>query len=401
MKNEPLALLGGLTPEQFLSEYWQKKPLLVRNAVPEACELITPDELAGLSLEDDVESRIVLEHGENQWELRHGPFDEDTFTSLPETNWSLLVQAVDHYVPACSHLLDQFSFIPNWRIDDLMISYAPDKGSVGPHHDYYDVFLIQGLGQREWRIGQHCDETTRLLKGLPLKILESFEQTEGFVLNAGDMLYLPPALAHWGIAIEESMTLSVGFRAPSHLDLLQGYVDSIQEQLTDNLRFDDPALTLHENPGQLTDHEINQVYQLLQKLVQNPAQVRHWLGKALSESKYEKERLVPDESYLVQEVMALLQEGYPFQRDETVRILFTEQDGKIDGFFANGEAIELHEKMQPIALYLSAHRSYDNLTLIRLCQSALALQLLTDLLNKGIVYIAAEDDGQKDDGEDE
>lgn len=392
MKNEPLTLLGGLTAEQFLAEYWQKKPLLIRNALPEAVGLISPDELAGLSLDEEIESRIVLQHGETDWELRHGPFDEDTFKSLPESHWSLLVQAVDHYVPACSHLLDLFTFIPNWRIDDLMISYAPDQGSVGPHYDYYDVFLIQGHGQREWRIGQPCDERAALVAGLPLKILDTFDQTESWVLNPGDMLYLPPALAHWGIALKESMTLSVGFRAPSHLDLLQGFVDSLQDQLPDHVRYDDADLTLHENPGQLTNDEIGKIQALLKSLVDDPKQIRRWLGKAMSESKYEKDIAPPDDPYLSNDVLTLLKEGYPFQRDESSRLLFTENNGAIDGFFINGEAIELHDKMQPLVRYLSAHRVYDNFELIRLCQSAMALQLLTQLLNKGFVYIAMDEE---------
>ncbi len=392
MKGEPLSLLGGLTPEQFLQEYWQKKPLLVRNALPEAVNLISPDELAGLALEETVESRIVIERGENDWELRHGPFEEDTFTSLPESHWSLLVQAVDHYVPACSHLLDLFTFIPNWRIDDLMISYAPDQGTVGPHYDYYDVFLIQGHGQREWRIGQACDERSSLVAGLPLKILEQFEQSESWILNPGDMLYLPPALAHWGVALKESMTLSVGFRAPSHLDLLQGFVDSLQDTLPDHQRYDDADLTLHENPGQLTEGEIDKIHSLLQSLLEDKAHVRRWLAKAMSESKYEKELSTPEEPYRSNEVLTLLKEGYPFQRDESSRFLFTEKNGAIDGYFINGEAIELHEKAQPFARYLAGHRVYDNFEMIRFCQSSMALQLLTSLLNKGVIYIAMDEE---------
>lgn len=392
MEGEPLSLLGGLTAEQFLAEYWQKKPLLIRNALPEAVNLISPDELAGLSLDEEVESRIVIQHGETDWELRHGPFEEDTFKHLPQSHWSLLVQAVDHYVPACSHLLDLFTFIPNWRIDDLMISYAPDQGSVGPHYDYYDVFLIQGYGQREWRVGQPCDERSGLVSGLPLKILEQFDQTESWVLNPGDMLYLPPALAHWGIALKESMTLSVGFRAPSHLDLLQGFVDSLQDKLPDHQRYDDADLTLHDNPGQLTDQEIERIHALLTSMLTDKAHVRRWLGKAMSESKYEKDLNPPDEPYRSDEAMNLIKEGFPFQRDESTRILFTELDGKIDGYFINGEAIELHEKAQPLARYLAAHRVYENFELIRLCQSSMALQLLTSLLNKGVIYIAIDEE---------
>lgn len=392
MSSEPLTMLGGLTVQQFLDEYWQKKPLLIRNALPEAVNLISPDELAGLSLDEAVEARIVVQKGAALWDVQHGPFNEDTFKDLPESHWSLLIQAVDHHVPACSHLLDLFTFIPNWRIDDLMISYAPDQGSVGPHYDYYDVFLIQGLGQREWRVGQLCDEHSLLLPGLPLKILGNFEQTESWVLNPGDMLYLPPGLAHWGIALKESMTLSVGFRAPGYLDLIQGYVDSLQDALPAHMRYSDPELALHENPGQLSDEEIGKIHALLCGLVDDPQKMRQWLGKAMSESKYEKDLNAPDEPYLSNEVMTLLKEGYPFQRDEGTRLLFTEKDGGIDGFYINGGAVELHPKAEQFARYLAQHRVYDNMVLIKHCQSAMALQLLTMFLNKGYLYIAIEED---------
>ena len=215
MASKPLPILGGRSAELFLSEYWQRQPMLVRGAFVDIENIIEPEELAGFSLDDTVESRIILERSPVDWELRHGPFNQKTFKNLPKTHWTLLVQALDHQVPAISDLLEAFNFIPNWRIDDVMASFAPKGGSVGPHYDFYDVFLIQAHGQRRWQVGQTCTEETAIVPNLPVRILQEFQPEQEWVLNPGDMLYLPPGIAHYGVAENECITLSVGFRAPS------------------------------------------------------------------------------------------------------------------------------------------------------------------------------------------
>ena len=221
-------ILGDLSVEAFLRDYWQKKPLVIRQAWPNFQPLLAADELAGLSLESEIESRLVMEHGTaGPWEIRKGPFDESAFADLPESHWTLLVQAVDHWIPEAADLLEHFRFLPGWRVDDLMISYAVDGGSVGPHYDQYDVFLLQAEGQREWRIGQMCHEDSAILKGPMIRVLAAFEETERWVLNPGDMLYLPPQLAHYGIAQGECQTYSIGFRAPSVAELAQSALDQV------------------------------------------------------------------------------------------------------------------------------------------------------------------------------
>ena len=195
--NSKLALLGGLTPSAFLAEYWQKKPLLIKNAIPNFSGLLSPDELAGLACEDDVQSRIV-EYKNGKWHASHGPFDEADFANLtekptPENNWTLLVQSVNHHVPEGTALLQQFDFIPHARLDDLMVSYAPSGGGVGPHFDSYDVFLLQGQGKRLWRISEQTDLS--LVEGAPLRILQNFDTSQEWLVEAGDLLYLPPHLS--------------------------------------------------------------------------------------------------------------------------------------------------------------------------------------------------------------
>ncbi len=173
----PLQILGGISAREFLRDYWQKKPLLIRQAIPSFESPVSPDELAGLSLEEEVESRMVIEHGDSPWELRRGPFGEDTYQDLPERNWTLLVQAVDQLVPEVADLIEHFRFLPNWRIDDVMISFAAPGGGVGPHYDNYDVFLLQAQGQRRWRVGQMCDSDSPLLPHADLRILADFQGT--------------------------------------------------------------------------------------------------------------------------------------------------------------------------------------------------------------------------------
>ena len=192
-------MLGDLSADAFLQRYWQKKPLLIRNALANYQSPISADELAGLALESEVESRLVETHGMD-WSLKHGPFNEDDFLGLPEQDWTLLVQGVDLWVPEVQALLSKFAFLPPWRVDDVMVSFACPGGSVGPHFDQYDVFLLQVEGQRRWQIGGECSSNTPLRDDSPLRILKEFEAEEEWLLEPGDMLYLPPGVAHWGVA---------------------------------------------------------------------------------------------------------------------------------------------------------------------------------------------------------
>src|SRR3990170_7562789 len=204
----------------FLTDFWQKRPLLIRSPWRAWNNPLAPDELAGLACESDVESRLVTQLPDT-WELEHGPLSGTRFAQLGKQPWTLLVQAVDHHVPAVAALLEPFRFIPNWRIDDVMVSYAVEGGGVGPHFDQYDVFLVQGLGRRRWQLGRLCDHATELLPHDDLRLLASFEPTDEWILEPGDILYVPPRVAHNGIAVsDDCMTYSIGFRAPSRRELI-------------------------------------------------------------------------------------------------------------------------------------------------------------------------------------
>ncbi len=279
-------ILGGLSADEFLTDYWQKKPLLIRNAIPEFVSPLTADELAGLSLEDGIESRIVVEQGQTgPWELQSGPFDESIFQQLPESHWTLLVQAVDLWVPEVKELLGQFTFLPPWRLDDVMVSYAPKGGSVGPHFDYYDVFLLQGQGQRHWQIGGLCDAQSPRLSDTPLRILSEFNKEEEWVLNPGDMLYLPPRLAHWGVAKNDCLTYSVGFRAPSMVDMLGDLTTELMAQGHTGY-YRDPPLTTDMASTEIHPSFIQQVKSMLGELLDDEALLSDWFARYMTSPKY-------------------------------------------------------------------------------------------------------------------
>lgn len=275
-------MLGGLSVRQFIEEYWQKKPLLVRNAFPDFGGMLSPDELAGLACEEDVQSRLVL-HSRGKWKLEHGPFAEERFASLPKRDWSLLVQEVNHHLPEADALLHEFDFIPRARLDDLMVSYAPDGGGVGPHFDSYDVFLLQGVGQRLWRISEQEDRA--LVPDAPLRILKDFHIDQEWVLNPGDMLYLPPRLAHWGIAVGDCMTYSIGFRAPSVQELATQFLGFMQERVHAQGMYADPDLEVQAHPAELNGQMLRKVEAMLRDIEWSSDDVADFLGTYLTEPK--------------------------------------------------------------------------------------------------------------------
>ena len=286
-----LTHLGDITISEFLTQYWQKKPLLIRNAFPNFEPLIRADELAGLSLESDVNSRLVIQKKHDDWQVEHGPLAEERFANLSEKNWTLLVQHVDSLVPEVNALLNAFRFIPNWRLDDIMVSYATDNGGVGPHFDYFDVFLLQGEGKRRWRIGQTCDGHSKLIPNQPMKILTDFETTEDWITEPGDLLYIPAQTAHWGEAVGESITYSIGFRAPSDAEILLDYSQEASIPLTDDHRYKDPDLTEQNNSGEISNSAIHKIMTTLQKYATDEDAITRWLGEYSTQLKYTSDNI--------------------------------------------------------------------------------------------------------------
>jgi len=222
--------LNKINISTFLNEYWQKKPLVIRGALPDFETPVSAEELAGLSLEEEVESRIVIQNGEKDYQLLKGPFDESTYESLPEENWTLLIQGMDRLVPEVTDILNDFDFLPRWRIDDIMISYATKGGNVGPHFDHYDVFLLQAAGKRNWKLtSQDCREDN-YIQGVDLRLMETFTVEEDYVFEKGDVLYIPPKWGHHGVALDdECMTYSIGYRTYRGQELWDSFGDHLSE----------------------------------------------------------------------------------------------------------------------------------------------------------------------------
>ncbi|NVD98454.1 cupin domain-containing protein [Massilia sp. BJB1822] len=276
-----LTLLGDITPAQFLREYWHKKPLLIRQAVPGFQPLLPVEALAELATKDYVESRLVTLTG-GQWDLQHGPLTELPPRSQKE--WTMLVQGVNLHDARADELLRQFRFIPDARLDDLMVSFATDGGGVGPHFDSYDVFLLQAQGQRRWRIGPQ--KNLDLVEGLPLKILSKFKPTEEFVLEPGDMLYLPPHYAHDGIAIGDCQTYSIGFRAPAYQELGEAFLQFMCDSIDLPGIYGDPELEPTAKPAEIPKHMLATVAEELNKVRFTEDDVTIFLGEYLSEPKH-------------------------------------------------------------------------------------------------------------------
>lgn len=358
--NTPRTLLGGLTPAQFLSQHWQKSPLLIRGALPDCGSPLEPDDLAGLACEEGIEARLVEENGPDKaWQVSHGPFDDETFSRLPTSGWSLLVQAVDHYVPEVAELLEAFDFVPSWRLDDVMVSYAPPGGSVGAHVDQYDVFLLQVSGKRRWQLGGSPGDEASLIAGIDLRILENFSVEAGqeWVLKPGDMLYLPPGVAHHGISeSEDCMTFSIGFRAPSADEVVTSYADYIGEQLGDSQRYGDADLQPPLDVGELDDQAIARVRDLLLNAIDRPEQMAQWFGRAMTQPKY-LDQVVPAESATTPAALrASLERGDQLMRSPGSRFAWRRQDDTRATLFVDGDAVSCDPEL---ARYLAAKTRID------------------------------------------
>ncbi len=384
----PLQLLGGLTPREFLRDYWQQKPLLIRQAIPGYQSPLSPDELAGLSLEEEVESRIILEHGDTPWELRRGPFGEETYQNLPERDWTLLVQAVDQFVPEFRELMEQFQFLPSWRIDDLMISYAAPGGGVGPHYDNYDVFLLQGHGRRRWKLGQLCDSDSALLDHPDLRILADFAQSDEWVLEPGDMLYLPPRLAHYGIAEDACMTLSVGFRAPSASEVLTHFTDFLGQFLPDEERYSDAGLAPASDPHQIQRDALERLRSLIDRHMSDEKLLLTWFGQFMTEPRYPE--LVAGAEIDMGECFGALADGAVLVRNPSARMAWSELDGYLV-LFASGNSRCLDSSLRELLKLICSADALHLENLAPWLDSDEALTLVHELVKQGSLEFAADE----------
>lgn len=381
--SQTLAVLGGITAEQFLTEYWQKKPLLVRNALPEIKNLLEPADVMELALDENINARLIKQKDKdpNHWSVKSSPLMKADFQKMPKL-WTLLIQAVDHYSFDLAELWKKFPFIPQWRRDDIMVSYAPKGGSVGKHFDFYDVFLVQGHGHRRWQLGQMCDADSEIVAGQPLKLLPEIQIHFDEILAPGDLLYVPPGLAHYGVAEDDCLTYSFGFRMPNVAEMMDRVSDKfavdqlLKNPLTDILR---EKMT---SVGQISQTELEYLKTKLLTQLKNPAVLEDALMSLMSESKY-PENIPEAEAIGSGDLEQALDQGYSLMLEPASRLLYTEVESKLL-FWANGEGICISDDFAPLLKQLAD----GNLILLdeKLARPEM-LEDIVNLLNESILML--------------
>ncbi|WP_377109392.1 JmjC domain-containing protein [Pseudoalteromonas sp. R86517] len=375
--------INNLCEQEFLNQYWQKKPLLIKQGFTDFQDPIEAEELAGLAMEESIESRIVTNHN-NDWQAYQGPFED--FEKLTEQHATLLVQAVDNWHSDAAQLLQPFRFIPNWRIDDLMISYSTPKGGVGPHLDQYDVFIIQGEGKRHWRVGLPDPTLKQFAQNKKLLQVEQFEAVIDCILEPGDILYIPPGCPHEGYAIENALNYSVGFRAPNQQDLFSSFADHVIDTDSGQKRYTDHTLSLRDSKGELLQSETDKVKTLMQALLNNDELFKHWLGNTLSQAKHEMD-LAPLEEPITCEQMSdfIANNAEEFERLGGIRAIYQQLEDTLL-LSINGENYPL-----PLcdlnAVKLLTDHDYVNSDDLNAAQPSLVfIQTFTTLVNEGMWF---------------
>ena len=363
----PLCLPDSITPEQFLSDYWQKKPLLIKQGLSQLIGMFEPDDMLGLALEEDASARLLTQaalkqDGQPQWQLKKSPLTEADFDNLPE-QWTVLVQNLEQWSPELGQLWQAFDFIPQWQRDDIMVSYAPKGGSVGKHYDDYDVFLAQGFGSRRWQLGKFCDKDTEFVADEPIRLFDDMgEIIFDEILEAGDVLYVPPKLAHFGVARDDCLTFSFGCRRPNLMQI----IDSMADIATNDSDLFVPMLLPQalQASGELQTNSIEAIKaQLLQMLQSERGDtiIRQAVSEVVSKRQYDA--LVPEESLTTDEMIAALANGATLQADYSNRLLYTQTcDGIV--VYVNGQRLDdLHATLIALLVRLSngEHLTLDDM----------------------------------------
>lgn len=381
-------ITSAFQPDLFLRDIWQKKPLLIRNPWASWSNPLDPDELAGLACQNDIEARLITRKLRT-FAVEHGPFAEARFAQPDENPWTLLVQAVDHHVPSVSALLDSFRFIPNWRIDDVMVSYATDHGGVGAHFDQYDVFLVQGLGRRRWQIGGPCDDRSELLPHDDLRLLANFEPAEEWILDPGDILYVPPGIAHNGIAVgDDCMTYSIGFRAPSRGELIAHWSEHLVAQLDDSDRYKDPTI-LQDNPGEITAQALGGLHAMMIEKLNDRGEFSRWFGQYITMPKYHEIDWVPDVPLVVADLCALALAPASLVRNPASRFSFVREGAEAVTLFVDGHSFACSDECAEFAQRCCA--SDHIATAPKDLESPATAALIVALINLGSMEIVEAD----------
>jgi 50S ribosomal protein L16 3-hydroxylase len=346
MKSLPIEVRGsaskplGMSPAAFLRDYWQKRPLLIRQALPGFVSPVSPDDLAGLSCIEGTLGRLIRhDRRRDRWQLENGPFAEERFASLGQRDWTLLVQDVDRWDPDVRALLGLVGFLPRWRVDDVMISYAVPGGSVGAHVDQYDVFLLQGLGQRRWQIDARPNPPLGFREDAPIRLLKAFEASHDWVLEPGDLLYLPPAVPHNGVAETECLTLSLGMRAPSAAEMLAAFAAQQALDLDESIRYADPDLKPATDPGEIDAATLTRVRATLSAALQmDDAALADWFGRFLSV--YRAAEQPQPRRISAAQLAQRLARGAALSVSQSVRLNYS-RDGDVARLHGGGDAVTM------------------------------------------------------------
>ncbi|MEO8797163.1 MAG: cupin domain-containing protein, partial [Polyangiaceae bacterium] len=345
----------GMTPKQFVSRFWQKKPLFLKQGYAGFEDPITPDELAGLACEDGVESRIV---DSRTWKVTFGPHKERAFRKLPPTHWTLLVQEVQRWVPEAAALLDAFSFLPSHRLDDVMVSYAPKGGTVGPHDDSYDVFLVQGQGRRSWKLDTRGDRDRTIRPGLDLKILKRFETSEQFICEKGDVLYIPPGVGHYGVALDDCLTYSIGFRAPNRGELWRELVEDalVRPDACDLYR--DPDLTLKAHSGEIDRASLVRVRAMVRGLDLSDDALDRFYARFATRLKPGHELEAPERVLTPVNICRRWLRGDALVRSEECRFAFLRRSNELL-FYYGGRELVVSKALAPVIELVTERRDFS------------------------------------------
>lgn len=331
----------GMPAQKFLDVYWQRHPLLIRNAFPDFESPITAEDLAGLACEEDALSRIVSrDPKKDTWEVRNGPFLENEFPGMPRKDWTLLVQDVDKWDADVRALLYAFEFLPRWRMDDIMVSFAAPGGSVGAHIDNYDVFLLQGVGQRRWLIDTKPSPDHTYRDDVPLRLLKHFSPNQDWVLNPGDMLYVPPGVPHHGIGMDACVTISIGLRAPSSAELLDELSAAMVYDAPETLRYEDPGLKVAGDPYEIDEAALDRAVVAIERLrMRNRGEFAEWFGRVMSSYRVAANMAPDADSATGADIVRSVAEGHIWIRHPYSRAAWTRQ-GKAAQLFVNGMAFD-------------------------------------------------------------
>lgn len=391
----PSSRVLGMPVARFLRDYWQKKPLLVRGAFPEFRDPITPDELAGLACEEGVESRIVREKGgAHPWEVTWGPHPEERFAELPERGWTILVQELNRHLPEAALLLEPFSFIPNVRVDDVMVSYAAPGGSVGAHLDSYDVFLVQGMGERRWQYHEKPTKDVRLLPDLDLRILARFVPEADEVLSAGDMLYLPPGFAHYGVAVTECLTYSVGFRAPSAGEMWKDFAARAASVPDAAKLLVDPALAAGRPPGEIPKAMLERVRETIRSMDTSNEAIDRWFASFATRLGPGRELTPPARPLGEAKIASRLERGDVVVRSEEGRWAYLPGSRGALRLYVGGIELDVPAGAADVARQLASARRFDGAELGRLARSRAARTFIVRLFDLGALRFGPRASGR-------